>query len=286
MRLLLKVISQLLLVFEIRAFLGVTSMNGASKPHSGSSVLAASSSTPNRRLEAILWDMDGVLADTERDGHRVAFNEAFQESGIDCDWTVELYGQLLEVGGGKERMTHHWNTVGWPASIPDDERAAKVKQLHERKTELFLEKIPDIPLRPGVLRLFDEALSNKLKLAVCSTSNVKAVTTLVETLIGRDRAQHISIFAGDMVARKKPAPDVYNLAVERLNLNKEDCVIVEDSAIGLGAAKAAGIACIVTKSTYTQSEDFTDANIIVDNLGEPGDDLYVNLEILEELLIT
>jgi HAD superfamily hydrolase (TIGR01509 family) len=251
----------------------------------------ATTSTPTtapRTLEAILWDMDGVLADTERDGHRVAFNEAFREFGINedhTDWTVDLYGELLEIGGGKERMTYHWNTVGWPSTIPVEQRASVVKQLHERKTELFLEKIAAIPLRPGVLRLIDAALAAQIRLAVCSTSNVKAVTTLVETLMGKERAQQIGIFAGDMVPRKKPAPDVYNLAVDTLGLNKASCVIIEDSFIGLGAAKAAGIACIVTKSSYTKNEDFTGAAMVVDNLGEPSDpSSCVTLDTLTGLL--
>jgi HAD superfamily hydrolase (TIGR01509 family) len=250
--------------------------------------MSTTSTTTTNTLEAILWDMDGVLADTERDGHRVAFNEAFIEAGIlDTDWTVPLYGELLEIGGGKERMTHHWNQVGWPTTIPTDatQRASTVKKLHERKTELFLAKIAAIPLRPGVARLIDAAILQQIQLAVCSTSNVVAVTTLVQTLLGPERAQHISIFAGDMVPRKKPAPDIYNLAVTTLGLKKEHCVIIEDSAIGLGAARAAGIACIVTKSTYTKDEDFTGASMIVDHLGEPSDaNGCVTLDTLTGLL--
>jgi HAD superfamily hydrolase (TIGR01509 family) len=253
-----------------------------------STTTTTTSTTTTKTLEAILWDMDGVLADTERDGHRVAFNEAFVEAGIlDTDWTVPLYGELLEIGGGKERMTHHWNQVGWPTTIPTDvtQRASMVKKLHERKTELFLAKIAAIPLRPGVARLIDAAIQQQIQLAVCSTSNVVAVTTLVQTLLGPERAQHISIFAGDMVSRKKPAPDIYNLAVTTLGLKKEHCVIIEDSAIGLGAARAAGMACIVTKSTYTKDEDFTGASMIVDDLGEPGDvNDCVTLDTLTGLL--
>lgn len=233
--------------------------------------------------------MDGVLADTERDGHRPAFNQAFAENNLNTVWDVERYGVLLETGGGKERMTAHWNEVGWPDAIPDDgekgQRQEKVLELHLRKTDIFMEMINqgNLPLRPGVLRIIDYAIAADLKLAVCSTSNVKAVTNLVQTLMGPERAKKFSIFAGDMVKRKKPAPDVYNMAVETMGLEKSRCVIVEDSHIGLGAAKAAGIACIVTKSSYTANEDFTGAAMIVEELGDDPE-TGVTLETLAGLL--
>ena len=230
--------------------------------------------------------MDGVLADTERDGHRPAFNQAFAEYNLDDDttvWDVDRYGVLLKVGGGKERMTAHWEEVGWPASIPPEQRADKVRELHLRKTDIFSDMINQgvVPLRPGVLRVIDEAIAADVKLAVCSTSNVKAVTNLVNTLLGPERAAKFEIFAGDMVAKKKPAPDVYNMAVEKMGLDKARCVIVEDSGIGWGAAKAAGISCIVTKSSYTKDEDFTGADLIVDELGDE-----VTLDTMEGLLKT
>jgi HAD superfamily hydrolase (TIGR01509 family) len=239
-----------------------------------------------QQLEAILWDMDGVLADTERDGHRIAFNQAFAENQLNTVWDVDRYGKLLEIGGGKERMTAHWNEVGWPTSMPIDQQQDTVLQLHLRKTDIFMEMINagTIPLRPGVLRVIDDAIAAKnIQLAVCSTSNVAAVTNLVSTLMGSDRASKFQIFAGDMVKKKKPAPDVYNMAVEVMGLNKSKCVIVEDSHIGLGAAMAAGIACIVTKSYYTAHEDFTGASMIVDELGDDPK-TGVTLETLSGLL--
>ena len=222
------------------------------------------------QLEAILWDMDGVLADTERDGHRPAFNQAFAENNLHTEWDVGRYGKLLEIGGGKERMTAHWNEVGWPEAIPTDQQTEMVLKLHLRKTDIFMDMINEgtIPLRPGVLRLIDDAIAANIRLAVCSTSNVLAVTNLVRTLMGPDRAAQFRIFAGDMVKKKKPSPDVYNMAIEEMGLDKSKCVIVEDSHIGLGAAKAAGIACIVTKSYYTANEDFSGASMIVDGLGD------------------
>jgi HAD superfamily hydrolase (TIGR01509 family) len=239
----------------------------------------------NAELEAILWDMDGVLADTERDGHRPAFNRAFKESDLNTEWDAVRYGKLLEVGGGKERMTAHWNEVGWPGTIAEEGRQEKVKELHLRKTDIFMDMINEgnIPLRPGVLRIIDEAIAADIQLAVCSTSNVNAVTNLVKTLMGPERAAKFQIFAGDMVEKKKPAPDVYNMAVAEMGLDKSRCVIVEDSGIGWGAAKAAGISCIVTMSSYTANEDFTGANMIVEDLGNDPD-TGVTLATLNGLL--
>lgn len=236
-------------------------------------------------LEAILFDCDGVLADTERDGHRPAFNRAFKNNGIDEEWDVELYGKLLEVGGGKERMTAHWNEVGWPDVIPEESRKEKVKALHLEKTDIFMEMIGEgsIPLRPGVLRLVDEAIANGVRLAVCSTSNEKAVSNLVKTLMGDERRAKFEIFAGDMVKAKKPAPDVYNMAVDAMGLDKKRCVVVEDTNIGLGAALAAGIKCLVTKSSYSAKEDFTGASMVVDELGDDPEK-GVTLQTLTSLL--
>jgi len=162
------------------------------------------------------------------------------------------------------------NEVGWPTQIPEDGRPDKIKQLHLQKTELFMKLIDNgqIPLRPGVLRLIDEAISQNIKLAVCSTSSELAVSNLVSTLMGQERASKFQIFAGDMVKKKKPAPDVYLMAVDTMKLDKSKCVIIEDSHIGVGAAVAAGISCLVTKSSYTAMEDFTGAKMIVEELGE------------------
>ncbi len=257
---------------------------------------AQQESSPTPTLEAILFDCDGVLADTERDGHRPAFNRAFANNNIDEEWTVERYGKLLETGGGKERMNAHWNEVGWPPSdvMPtpnpadgnDDERQAKVKALHLEKTDIFMTLIDEgsIPLRPGVLRLVDDAIASGVRLACCSTSNEKAVSNLISTLMGADRASKFNIYAGDMVKAKKPAPDVYNMAVEDMGLDKSRCVIVEDTHIGVGAAVAAGISCIVTVSSYSRGEDFTGAKMVVDELGDDAE-TGVTLDTLTSLLV-
>ncbi len=177
------------------------------------------------------------------------------------------------------------NEVGWPKQLPEEGRSDKIKQLHLQKTELFMKLIDDgkIPLRPGVLRLVDEAILHGIKLAVCSTSSELAVSNLVQTLMGKDRASKFQIFAGDMVKKKKPAPDVYLMAVDTMKLDKSKCVIVEDSYIGVGAAVAAGISCLVTKSSYTAMEDFTGAKLIIDELGDYAS-TGITIETLSSLL--
>lgn len=217
-------------------------------------------------LAALIFDCDGVLVDTERDGHRVAFNRAFADEGVAAQWSVERYAELLSVAGGKERMIRHFDETGWPAAAAD--RDTLIKALHKRKTDLFMELIEagSLPLRPGIARLVDEAIAADLRLAVCSTSNERAVTALVKVMLGADRARHISIFAGDVVAAKKPDPAIYNLAATTLALDPGCCVVVEDSHIGLTAAKAAGMHCIVTRSAFTAEENFRLADIVVPDL--------------------
>lgn len=222
-------------------------------------------------MDALIFDCDGVLVDTERDGHRVAFNAAFEEAGLALTWSVERYGELLTTGGGKERMVRHFNEMGWPSGV--DDRDALIALLHKKKTELFTNLIEAgaLPLRPGVMRLVDEALAAGLSIAVCSTSNEKSVRAIVEKLLGPTRSPKITIFAGDIVKAKKPDPAIYNLAADTLALDPKKCVVIEDSHIGLTAAKSAGMKCIVTKSPYTQEEDFSIADRVVSHLDEGVD---------------
>jgi HAD superfamily hydrolase (TIGR01509 family) len=235
-------------------------------------------------FDALLFDCDGVLAETERDVHRVTFNQAFKQKSINTDWDVELYGRLLSQGGGKERMTSYFNEVGWPSSIgsSEEERAAAIKDLHLLKTSLFQSAVESgaCSARPGVVRLMDEAFKNNLKVAICSTSNEAAVTTIARTLLGEERLAKIQIFAGDCVKAKKPSPDVYLLAAKTLEVDPSRCWVVEDSGIGLKAAKSAGMKCIVTKSIYTRDEPFVNADIIVEDL-ERGLDGVISTNYLD-----
>ncbi|KNA05931.1 hypothetical protein SOVF_185700 isoform A [Spinacia oleracea] len=238
------------------------------------SVSPSSSAPP----AALLFDCDGVLVDTERDGHRVSFNDTFTERGLGVSWDVDLYGELLKIGGGKERMTAYFNQTSWPEKAPtsDAERKEFVASLHKRKTELFMALIEKklLPLRPGVAKLVDQALAKGVKVAVCSTSNEKAVSAIVSCLLGPERAEKMQIFAGDVVPRKKPDPAIYILAATTLGVDPASCVVVEDSAIGLAAAKAAGMKCIVTKSGYTAEEDFENADAVFDCIGDPPEERF------------
>jgi HAD superfamily hydrolase (TIGR01509 family) len=222
-------------------------------------------------MKALLFDCDGVLADTERDGHRPAFNLAFAQAGLTVTWDVPTYGELLKIGGGKERMRHYFDTMaGWPVEAPA--RDELIARLHRLKTDLFMRMIESgqLPLRPGVARLVDEGIGAGVTLAVCSTSHERAVHAVVERLLGaRRRAAFAGIFAGDIVPKKKPAPDIYLHAASVLGLSPAECVVIEDSANGLRAARAAGMRCLITTSAYTQDEDFTGAARVVPELGDP-----------------
>jgi len=235
-------------------------------------------------MKAIIFDCDGVLADTERDGHRAAFNKAFAKKGYAIEWGVELYGELLEVSGGKERMKHYFESYGWPCDVVDKD--ASIKELHKLKTDLFLQIIEsgELPLRPGVARLVDEAIAADVTLAVCSTSHERAVNLVVEKLLGPERkARFSAILAGDVVSKKKPDPEIYNLASERLGLEPSECVVIEDNRNGLLSAKAAGMYCVITTNGYTKDEDFTEADLVVSELGDPPN-VQVTLETIKNII--
>lgn len=231
-------------------------------------------------LQALIFDCDGVLVDTERDGHRVAFNEAFRAEGLDVEWSVARYGRLLSTAGGKERMRRHFDEVGWPAGVLD--RDALIARLHRVKTDAFMALIESgrMPLRPGIARMVDAALAAGLPVAVCSTSSDRAVGTVVRALLGAERAARMHRFAGDVVPRKKPDPAIYRLAAATLALDPARCVVIEDSHIGLSAAKAAGMNCIVTRSSYTGGEDFRRADRVVADL-----DQGVDLDLCNEIVM-
>ncbi len=235
-------------------------------------------------MKAIIFDCDGVLVDTERDGHRVAFNRAFAKKGCRAEWSIEVYGQLLKVAGGKERMKHYFDANGWPQGVT--EKDTFIKELHKLKTDLFMEIIEsgELALRPGVARLADEAVNAGFTLAVCSTSNERAVNLIVEKLLGPNRRAGFSaILAGDVVSRKKPDPEIYNLVCERLKIQPAQCVVIEDSRNGLLAAKAAEMHCIITTNGYTQNEDFGQAELVVSELGDEPD-VQVTIETLNNIL--
>jgi HAD superfamily hydrolase (TIGR01509 family) len=234
-------------------------------------------------MEALIFDCDGVLVDTERDGHRIAFNQAFSERGLDVSWNVEQYGQLLVVAGGKERMRAYFEESGWPKQARNREQF--IHELHRLKTGLYMKIIEEgkLPLRSGVIRLVDEAVSAGLRLAICSTSNALAVRTVARVMLGPERVRRFqSILAGDVVSRKKPDPEIYLLARDTLKVQPAQCVVVEDSRIGLLAAKAARMRCIITTSCYTRNEDFSEADAVYTELGDPPD-VQVTIRDLQRL---
>ena len=221
--------------------------------------------------KALIFDQDGVIADTERDGHRVAFNRVFAEEGLGVTWDGERYARLLNISGGKERM----KTVIYGDEFQKDvgDKDEYIRKLHARKTEIFMAivKQGEISLRPGIRRLISQAHEAGLKLGVCSTANEKAVNALLRTLLGEDIYGWFDvILAGDVVTEKKPSPEIYNLATEKLGVAPSECVVIEDSRNGLLAAKRAGMRCVVTFNDYTARDDFAQADLVVDGLGEPG----------------
>jgi HAD superfamily hydrolase (TIGR01509 family) len=240
-------------------------------------------------IEALIFDCDGVLVDTERDGHRVGFNRAFAEFGIDAQWGVELYARLLLIAGGKERMRAYFDEFGWPAVVDNnnDAKDELIKALHERKTAITAGLVSEggLPLRPGIARIVDEAIGAGVRLGVCTTSNPKFIDAVLDLLGPERKAKFEFVHAGDCVARKKPDPEIYLLAQHSLGLPPGRCVVIEDSRNGLLAAKGAGFPCLVTTSTYTIDEDFSEADKVVSELGDASR-IQVTLADLAELVTT
>ncbi len=221
-------------------------------------------------LKAIIFDVDGTLAETEEE-HRKAFNAAFQAFSLPWQWDVQTYRKLLAIGGGRERIKAFLQRVHPTVdeSVVDD--------LHREKSRIYTQNITNgcLKARPGVLRLIEEARQEGLYLACATPSQRSAVVTLLRSLLGGPRAETIfSILGcGDDVSRKKPAPDVYLWVLEQLGLQAESCVVIEDTAIGLAAATAARLATIVTISTYSEfahdkQQNFSEAIAVLNHLGE------------------
>jgi dihydroxyacetone kinase phosphoprotein-dependent L subunit len=225
---------------------------------------------------ALILDCDGVLADTELHGHLVAFNQTFEEFGLPVRWSVEEYKRKVRIGGGKERLASLLTpefvaAAGLPADA-DGQRAA-VAAWHRRKTEIYLDLVARgaVPPRPGVARLVGEALAAGWLVAVASTSAAPSVRATLVRAVGPQTAQLVTVFAGDVVPAKKPAPDIYLLALRTLGVPAERAIVVEDSRNGLLAAVGAGLTCLVTVNEITAGEDFSEAAMVVSSLGDPGD---------------
>jgi HAD superfamily hydrolase (TIGR01509 family) len=220
-------------------------------------------------LKAIIFDCDGVLVDTERDGHRVAFNRAFAALGIDAEWDVPLYAELLLIAGGKERMRAYFDRFGWPQGRAET-RDELILALHKTKTAIFVDLIAggELPLRPGVMRIVDEAIAAGVRLGVCTTSAFESIDGVLNLLGPERKAKFDFVHAGDVVKKKKPDPEIYELAKQSLGLPVHECIVIEDSRNGLLAATGAGLPTVITTSAYTTDEDFTGAAIVVPELGD------------------
>lgn len=252
------------------------------------SVFASSAS-----LEALIFDCDGVILESEH-LHRQAYNDAFAHFNVRCssqplNWDLEFYDQLQNlIGGGKPKMRWYFKEHGWPSSTifetppeDDESRSKLIDTLQDWKTERYKEIIKSgtVQPRPGVLRLMDEAKAAGKKLAVCSAATKSSVILCLENLIGLERFQGLDCFlAGDDVKEKKPDPSIYLTALKRLGVSEKDCLVVEDSVIGLQAATRAGMSCVITYTPSTADQDFKDAIAIYPDLSN------VRLNDLELLL--
>lgn len=216
---------------------------------------------------ALLFDVDGTLADTERNGHRVAYNKTFSEFGLAWYWSVEEYGELLAVTGGKERMRFYLDRH---AKSADDKL---INDIYEKKSAKFQNMIREgeLHLRPGVKRILESARDAGVRLAVATTTNPGNVTSLLASNLGEQSINWFDVIAaGDIVAAKKPASDIYDYALSEMGIRPEGCVALEDSGNGLRSSRAAGLPTLVTVTDYTEDEDFSDAALVVDHFGEKG----------------
>ena len=222
-------------------------------------------------LKALIFDVDGTLADTEKDGHRVAFNSAFKAAGLDWEWDEELYGKLLAVTGGKERMNYYLDNFNTTFERPDNLQEM-IAELHKSKTGYYTKLLGEgaIPLRPGVKRLIQDARDAGLRLAIATTTTPENVTALLENTLGKESIDWFEVIAaGDIVPAKKPASDIYDWALKEMKLDAADCLAFEDSENGILSSQGADLKTIITVNDYTLDHDFTGAAIVLNHMGEP-----------------
>lgn len=227
-------------------------------------------------MPTLIFDCDGVLADTEQFGHLPAFNQLFEEEGLPLHWSVDEYAERVKVGGGKERLKSALTPeVLIQAGLPGDgpELSRIVARWHNRKSAIYAGLVSSgvMPGRPGIKRIAQEAHDQGWGLAVASTSAESSVRAVLLHVVGEELARGFSIYAGDVVPAKKPAPDIYLHALKDMGVEASEAVVVEDSQNGLEAAIAAGLPTVVTVSSFTGDEDFSGAALVVSNLGDPNE---------------
>jgi HAD superfamily hydrolase (TIGR01509 family) len=219
-------------------------------------------------LEALIFDVDGTLAETE-EAHRRSFNEAFAAFGLDWSWDKEIYRELLQVTGGKERLQHYidaWKPRGSELVL------ARFAEFYEQTSARYAALVASgaAPARPGVRRLITESHERGVRLAIATTSLQESVDVELRAMFGEEGTSWFSVIAaGDVVAYKKPAPDVYRYALEKLECEPGSCVAFEDSENGIKAARAAGLPVMATPSYYLKGDDFSLATSVLSDLGEP-----------------
>lgn len=246
-------------------------------------------------LQALIFDVDGTLANTERDGHLIAFNLAFAELGLDWHWSNDLYHQLLEITGGQLRIKHY--IKNYDPDFKYEDVDAFVKEAHALKTKIYVRLVDEgkIPLRTGVVRLFKEAQEAGLRLAIATTTTPANVDALIINTLGREALDWFEVIgAGDVVPNLKPAGDIYHWVLEKMNLKADECIVFEDSRNGIVSATDVDLKTVVTLNEYTESHTFDGALVVLNNLGEPNkpftmiagdatDATYVGVDYLKEL---
>ena len=246
-------------------------------------------------LQALIFDVDGTLANTERDGHLVAFNLAFKELGLDWVWSNELYHKLLDVTGGQLRIKHYVNN--YLPEFKTDDLDAFALSLHQLKTKIYVRIVDEgaMPLRPGVTRLFQEARAAGLRMAIATTTTPANVVALISNTLGEEALGWFEVIgAGDVVPNLKPAGDIYSYVLDQMNLDASECIAFEDSHNGIVSATHANLKTIITVNEYTDTHDFTGAVVILNNLGElnqpfemiqgnPTESTFVDVSYLQEL---
>ena len=227
---------------------------------------------PMTQLKAIIFDVDGTLAETERDGHRIAFNRAFSDANLDWNWDEALYGKLLAVTGGKERIRYFLSDFHTDFNY-DDDIEELVVSLHANKTKHYVDLLESnaITLRPGVERLINEIHAAGLRVSIATTTTPANVIALVKSTLGEEAlAWFDCIAAGDIVPAKKPAPDIFDYCLEQIGLSADECLVFEDSANGVLSSCGANIPTVVTLNNYTKGDNFSGAVTVLDHLGEEG----------------
>jgi len=228
------------------------------------------------QLQALIFDIDGTVAETERDGHRLAFNRAFAAVNLDWDWSIDLYGKLLDIAGGKERIQFYieqYSPEFQVADLGSCELEQWIAELHHAKNTHYQKLLAagSIPVRPGVRRVLQEAREQGVRLAIATTSAPDNAIVLLETALGSNAQNWFEVLAaGDVVSAKKPAPDIYFYVLQAMELNPENCLVVEDSQQGLQAALQAGLKTVVTVNDYTCNQNFSGATLVLNHLGEPN----------------